>query len=148
MSDRHATIPPPPDRTRQTDPPLPTDKAPPEILQLSEQVALTISSIESRLGRIEDGMAKVSEVHELLMGGFKDGKRVGSIIDALHETNNRLGVLSVNSELMLEKHREYVNEVSRVHHENIQLKIAVRELEARLDRVDSERPLPNGNGHI
>lgn len=92
-----------------------------------------MSTVEARTA----AERQVKELHELLMGGVKDGKRVGSIIDALHRLDTHLAVIALNSELVLEKHRDYVNEVARVHQENIMLKQKFAELRVDVARLQS-----------
>ena len=59
-------IAPPPDRDRKTDPPVPTDKAPPEIVTLSENVLLRLDGIESTLKAVDFRLRKLDEIHALL----------------------------------------------------------------------------------
>lgn len=148
MTDRRVTLVPPPqvDRDRKTDPPLPTDKAPPEdLLGFAETVGARFNSID---GVLAESAVKIDALYEVMMGVvMPNGHRSGGIVDAIEDIRSYVATVAANSELILEKHREYVNEVARVHQENVALKFDVRDLQTRLDKFDSQHPGPNGSTH-
>lgn len=147
MTERRVTlVPPPVDRERKTDPPLPTDKAPPpKLLELAETVGARFNSTDEVIAEIA---LKVDAIYDLLMGAVEpNGSRSGGIVEAIQEINASLSLLAANSDLVVKKHREYVNEVARVHQENVVLKLDVRALQTRLDKLDSQHPGPNGATH-
>lgn len=65
---------------------------------------------------------------------------------AFHDLNKHLTVIKANSELVLERHAGYANEVARVHQENVSIRFDVEDHETRIGRLESDRP-PGPNGH-
>lgn len=143
-------VPPPIDREKKTDPPpseLP--KAPsPDALSFSAGHARRLSAIEERLGKLD-------ELHAILTGAASDpdGKSRPAVLDAILEMNKRLAIIQGNSEIIVAKHKEYVDEVARVHHENVLLRrdfhkqsdeleeitLRVDAIETRVDSLESAR---------
>jgi hypothetical protein len=140
MTDRQSTITPPPDRDRTTDRPLPTDKAPPEFVTLSEHVVDKFDSLDKKLDSVLTHMQKLIDV---------------GLAKAFDEIQLNLAAIKKNSEMALERHTKYVNEVTRVHQENLSMRADLNEHDARLMLLESDRDEPpsdpapetNGNGH-
>jgi hypothetical protein len=103
---RHSTITPPPDRARRTDPPLPTDPAPPEsLLLLAENVLPRLIATEVAVTEMNGRLSKLDEIHALLMGAAPEqpgGRARPSIVSELHQMNNHASAIGVNTELVAE----------------------------------------------
>lgn len=134
---RTSTMVPPPDRERKTDPPMPTEPAPPEgLLGLSENVLPRLDAIETSVRDVNAHLSKLDVLHALL-----------------GEMNEHLTIIKENSKSILDGHAKYVNEVSRVHKENGDIRATLNEHDARLMLLESDypesdpAPETNGNGH-
>jgi ubiquinone biosynthesis protein UbiJ len=173
MTDRHPTIPPPPDRDRDTDPPPPpTDPAPSkELLDLSDNVFTRLAetdgdleAVRLELVAINERLRKVDELHALLMGAAPakpGGKPQPSIVSELHQMNNNLAILGLNTEHAIEQQKslpeliaerlstKVTNSVLTLYHGQISdLKEADAAILKRVEELaESLRAdIPNGNG--
>jgi hypothetical protein len=152
--DRTNTIPPPPpadeddtepDRERDTDPPGPGEEEEGKpALRLSEQVALQLLEFEDALKAQLVRLDKLDKLHDLLIGVTVDPKtgKKATIFEALHTMSGTLDEIKKNQEKVLANHREYVDEVHRVHNDNVRFRVKLKEHDARLDKIESSLP-PN-----
>jgi hypothetical protein len=160
MTDRHSTIPPPPDRVRTTGRPDPADAPQPAMLTLSENVLLRLIAIENWQTATSARLNKLDELHGLFMGAaptHPGGKPRPSIVSELHQMNTNMSVIGVNTDFVAEQQKslpeliaeQVANKVVALYQTEIR---ALREAdEALLSRIEkliesSGAPLPNGNG--
>ena len=162
--ERPQTIVPPPDREKTTDPPLPTDRAPPEdLLLLAENVFERIGAIEDTQRRVEciivEKFAKLDEIHALLFGtpSKPDGRPMKNIVSALHELSGTVAVAGANAELVAELQKslpqrlapELANKLlglfqGELHAQDARIKV----LEARVDALTVAGPNGPGNPRL
>jgi hypothetical protein len=142
---RETPVPPAPEATAGTGGSAEEEKLTPE--EVMAIVGERLAGIETVLMAVKED---VEELHDLLLGIphpkvkslSSKGGRIGGIGQVFHDWNQFLTVIMANSETMLANHSTYVNEVSRVHQENVaiaeRLSVVEREnrrLERELDRL-------------
>lgn len=126
-----------------------------EMKAIVETVGEKLSAIDLKLinvqGELQEVKEDVEELHALLLGiphpnvsALKfdhETKRVGGIGQVFHDWNQYLTVIAGNTTAMLEHHEKYSDEVSRVHQENVKIKLDIQRLNAILALRLTEMPL-------
>jgi len=154
MNDRNNTIPPPPnpDRERDTDRPNGSEHAASngdsvriEGVRISEQVALRLDVFDQNLKALREEferLNKLDELHALLTSVQvdTDSDRKVTVLDVLLEMNAKLVAVKANSEVTLERLKQYVNEVIRVHDDNKRIELELAEHSLKLAKIESKLP--------
>lgn len=152
---RPSTMRPPPDRDRKTDPPMATDRAPPDdLLEMA-------GNVYPRLAAIEEKLKKLDQLHELLMGTppkEPGGKGSPSIVTELHRIISIMSAIGLNTESVAEQQKtlpklmaqELANKFAAMFQDDIAaLKEADKTLLARIDKLAESAGAtgPNGSKH-